>query len=90
MNCCVPPVSTDALAGETVIVVRTGGAVTVTLAVPLQLTGHWIVIAWAVESLLLIEIGLRYEKPGFRLTGFGLLALVQLLPHTSKDLRKIF
>ena len=50
----------------------------VTLAVPLQLTGHWIVIAWAMESLLLIEIGLRYEKPGFRLTGFGLLALVQL------------
>ena len=50
----------------------------VTLAVPLQLTGHWIVIAWAVESLLLIEIGLRYEKPGFRLTGFGLLAVVQL------------
>ena len=50
----------------------------VTLAVPLQLTGHWIVIAWAVESLLLIEIGLRYEKPGFRLTGFGLLAVVQM------------
>ncbi len=50
----------------------------VTLAVPLQLTGHWIVIAWALESLLLIEIGLRYEKPGFRLTGFGLLAIVQM------------
>ena len=50
----------------------------VTLAVPLQLTGHWIVIAWAVESLLLIEIGLRYEKPGFRLTGFALLAVVQM------------
>ena len=50
----------------------------VTLAVPLQLTGHWIVIAWAIESLLLIEIGLRYEKPGFRLTGFGLLAIVQM------------
>ena len=50
----------------------------VTLAVPLHLTGHWIVIAWAIESLLLIEIGLRYEKPGFRLTGFGLLAVVQM------------
>lgn len=50
----------------------------VTLAVPLQLTGHWIVIAWALESLLLIELGLRYEKPGFRLTGFGLLVIVQL------------
>ena len=37
VNCCVPPVCTDALAGATVIVVRTGGAVTVTLAVPLTL-----------------------------------------------------
>ncbi len=30
------------------------------------------------ESLLLIEIGLRYEKPGFRLTGFLLLTVVQV------------
>lgn len=50
----------------------------VTLAVPLQWTGHWITIAWALESLLLIEIGLRYSKPGFRVTGFALLAVVQL------------
>jgi hypothetical protein len=50
----------------------------VTLAVPLQMKGHWIVIAWAVESLLLIEIGLRYDKPGFRVTGFALLAFVQM------------
>lgn len=50
----------------------------VTLAVPLQMKGYWIVIAWAVESLLLIEIGLRYNKPGFRVTGFGLLAIVQM------------
>ena len=34
MNCFVPPVCTDALAGATVMVVSTGGAVTVTLAVP--------------------------------------------------------
>ena len=54
------------------------GLTFVTLAVPLQLKGHWIVIAWAVESLLLIEIGLRYNKPGFRVTGFGLLAFVQM------------
>ena len=27
VNCCVPPVATDALVGETVIVVRTGGDV---------------------------------------------------------------
>ncbi len=54
------------------------GLTFVTLAVPLQMKGHWIVIAWAVESLLLIEIGLRYNKPGFRVTGFGLLAIVQM------------
>jgi hypothetical protein len=36
-NCAVLPVWTEALAGATVIVVRTGGAVTVTLAVPLTL-----------------------------------------------------
>ena len=54
------------------------GLTFVTLAVPLQMKGHWIVIAWAVESLLLIEIGLRYNKPGFRVTGFALLAFVQM------------
>ena len=37
MNCCAPPVATEAVAGETVILVSTGGAVTVTLAVPLAL-----------------------------------------------------
>src|SRR6476646_1692798 len=34
LNCFVPPVVTDALDGDTVMVVRTGGAVTVTAAVP--------------------------------------------------------
>ena len=34
MNCCVAPVWTVAEAGDTVIDVSTGGAVTVTLAVP--------------------------------------------------------
>jgi len=37
VNCCVPPVATEALLGATVIFVRTGAAVTVTLAVPLTL-----------------------------------------------------
>ena len=35
VNCCLPPVATEALLGATVIVVKTGAAVTVTLAVPL-------------------------------------------------------
>lgn len=66
--------------GQTQVVVTLVGVGLsfVTLAVPLQLAGHWIVIAWALESLLLIEIGLRYEKPGFRLTGFLLLTVVQV------------
>jgi hypothetical protein len=34
LNCFVPPVVTDALKGDTAMVVRTGGAVTVTAAVP--------------------------------------------------------
>jgi len=37
-NCWVPPVSTEALDGDTLIVVSTGGAVTVTLAVYGHLT----------------------------------------------------
>ena len=37
VNCCVAPVWTVAEAGDTVIVVSTGEAVTVTLAVPLTL-----------------------------------------------------
>jgi hypothetical protein len=37
VNCCVPPVCTEALDGETVMVVSTGAAVTVTLAVPVTL-----------------------------------------------------
>jgi hypothetical protein len=66
--------------GQTQVVVTLVGVGLsfVTLAVPLQLSGHWIVMAWAIESLLLIEIGLRYEKPGFRLTGFLLLTIVQV------------
>ncbi len=37
VNCCVPPVTTEAEDGETVMEVSTGGLVTVTLAVPLTL-----------------------------------------------------
>ena len=51
----------------------------VTVAVPLQLTGHWIAIAWAAESLLLVELGLRFEQPKLRWAGFGLLLVVQLI-----------
>lgn len=51
----------------------------VTVAVPLQLTGHWIAIAWAAESLLLVELGLKFKQPKLRWAGFGLLLVVQVI-----------
>lgn len=52
-----------------------GLAVTfVTLAAPLQWTGHRITIAWAAESLILFEMGLRFHRP--RLSAAGLALLV--------------
>jgi uncharacterized membrane protein len=50
-----------------------------TVAVPLQLTGHWIAIAWAAEALLLVELGLRFGERKLRWAGFGLLAVVQVI-----------
>ncbi len=50
-----------------------------TLAIPLQFTGHWVVIAWAAESLLLVELGLRFNEVRLRQAGFGLLIFVQIL-----------
>lgn len=50
-----------------------------TLAVPLQLTGHWIAIAWAAEAVLLVELGLRFDLVKLRRAGFGLLGVVQLI-----------
>ncbi|WP_197532379.1 DUF2339 domain-containing protein [Symmachiella macrocystis] len=50
-----------------------------TLAIPLQFTGHWVVIAWAAESLLLVELGLRFNEVRLRQAGFGLLIFVQML-----------
>ncbi len=67
-------------AGKMVIVCLAGVAASfLTVAVPLQLTGHWIAIAWAAESLLLVELGLRFGQPKLRWTGFGLLFVVQLI-----------
>ncbi|MBL8851529.1 MAG: DUF2339 domain-containing protein [Planctomycetaceae bacterium] len=50
-----------------------------TVAIPLQLTGHWIAIAWAAESLLLVELGFKFQQPKLRWAGFGLLCVVQLI-----------
>jgi hypothetical protein len=67
-------------AGKMVIVCLAGVAASfLTVAVPLQLTGHWIAIAWAAESLLLVEIGLRFGQQKLRWAGFGLLFVVQFI-----------
>lgn len=50
-----------------------------TVAIPLQWTGHWIAVAWAAESLLLVELGLRFRESKLRWAGFGLLLVVQLI-----------
>jgi len=62
------------------VVIALGGiaAAFLTIAIPLQLTGHWIVIAWAAESLLLVELGLRFQEVRLRQAGFGLLIFVQM------------
>lgn len=67
-------------AGRPLIVALGGIAASfLTIAIPLQLTGHWIAIAWAAESLLLVELGLRFNEAKLRWAGFGLLAFVQLI-----------
>lgn len=67
-------------AGKMVIVCLAGVAASfLTIAIPLQLTGHWIAIAWAAEALLLVELGLRFGQPKLRWAGFGLLIVVQLI-----------
>ncbi|MCY2966437.1 MAG: DUF2339 domain-containing protein, partial [Planctomycetota bacterium] len=50
-----------------------------TVAIPLQLTGHWIAIAWAAEAVLLVEMGLYIRERKLRAAGFGLLIVVQLI-----------
>jgi len=53
-----------------------------TVAIPLQLTGHWIAIAWAAESLLLVELGFKFREAKLRWAGFALLCVVQLILFT--------
>ena len=49
------------------------------IAAPLQFTGHWVTIAWIAESVLLVEIGLRFREKTLTLTGLALLAKVQII-----------
>ena len=49
------------------------------IAAPLQFTGHWVTIAWIAESVLLVEIGLRFKEKTLTITGLSLLAKVQFI-----------
>ena len=49
------------------------------LAPPLSLTGHWVTVAWIAESVLLVELGLRFELASLKWTGLSLLAKVQFI-----------
>ncbi|MBC8115632.1 MAG: DUF2339 domain-containing protein, partial [Candidatus Saccharimonas sp.] len=49
------------------------------IAAPLHFTGHWVTIAWIAESVLLVEIGLRFKEKTLTLTGLALLAKVQFI-----------
>ncbi|MCA9115171.1 MAG: DUF2339 domain-containing protein [Planctomycetaceae bacterium] len=67
-------------AGRSIVLAFGGtGALFATLAIPLQLTGHWIALAWAAEALLLLELGLRFHERDLRKAGFALLIVVQLI-----------
>lgn len=67
-------------AGRSMVLAFGGvGALFATVAIPLQLTGHWITIAWAGEALLLVELGLRFHEADLRKAGFALLVIVQLV-----------
>ncbi|MFO1041814.1 MAG: DUF2339 domain-containing protein [Planctomycetaceae bacterium] len=66
--------------GKPVAAVLAGLAGTfLVIAAPLQFTGHWVTIAWIAESVLLVEIGLRYHEKTLTVTGLSLLAKVQFI-----------
>jgi len=49
-----------------------------TVAIPVQLGLHGITLAWAVEGVLLLWLGVRFESALARLGGYGVLALATL------------
>src|SRR5262249_35918993 len=49
-----------------------------TVAIPVQLGLHGITVAWAVEGVLLLWLGLRFGSTLARLGGYGVVALATL------------
>ena len=64
-------------------------AVFLTVAVPLQLSGHWISVAWAAEGTVLIWVGfqlVRWQMRAFGLAALTLAAVRLLIFDTQVDL----
>ncbi len=49
------------------------------IAVPLQWTGHWVTICWAVLSLVFVESAIRIRSRGLLEIGIGLMIVVLLM-----------
>ena len=47
----------------------------VTLAIPIQLKANWITIAWSVQALTVLWVGLRTKSMRLQITAYGLFAL---------------
>jgi uncharacterized membrane protein len=66
------------------------GLTLITIAVPLQLQGDWIMIAWGMEGALLVWVGFRARSYTVRVLGLALQAVVfgwlMLLYHTAEPL----
>ena len=46
-----------------------------TIAMPLQLSGSWVTVAWAAEGVVLVWLGFQLERRPLRLFGLGVLAI---------------
>lgn len=50
------------------------GLILLTIAVPIQIGGPWISVAWTAEGVLLLWLSFRHRMPEIRFTGFLVLA----------------
>ncbi len=74
------------------------GLVLATIAIPVQLTGHWITIAWAVEGVVLTWMGMQLMDRSVRtfallvlgITGIRLLGVETNMPGSLETITPIF
>ena len=60
---------------ELVLYLLAAAVVFLTIAVPLQLSGHWITVAWAVEGAVVVWVGFILNRWSTRAFGLGILAV---------------